>query len=94
MAGLLSNLVGNFVEGIQKTKCKYGDDSKTCEKCGVKYKVDLIEYKFLCRNKKCQKHFDEDLKKHLPIYTDFLNMISASLLCSSKEVFTHMNMYD
>ena len=63
MAGLLSNLVGNFVEGIQKTKCKYGDDSKTCEKCGVKYKVDLIEYKFLCRNKKCQKHFDEDLKK-------------------------------
>ena len=92
MAGLLSNLVGNFVEGIQKTKCKYGDDSKTCEKCGVKYKVDLIEYKFLCRNKKCQKHFDEDLKK--TIYTDFLNMISASLLCSSKEVFTHMNMYD
>ena len=62
MAGLLSNLVGNFVEGIQKTKCKYGDDSKTCEKCGVKYKVDLIEYKFLCRNMKYQKHFDEDLK--------------------------------
>ena len=68
MADSLSNLVGNFVEGIKKTKCKYGDDSKTCEKCGDKYKVDLIECKFLCRNKKYHKTFWWGFKKNICQY--------------------------
>ena len=57
MASSLSNLVNNVAGGIHKIKCKYGQDDKKCETCGIKYKVcgcccecinikdDLIDYK-------------------------------------------------
>ena len=34
----LSNLVNNVAEGIHKIKCKYEDNDKKCETCGIKYK--------------------------------------------------------
>ena len=39
MASSLSDLVDNRAEGIHKVKCKHGHDNKTCETCGIKYKV-------------------------------------------------------
>ena len=62
MASSLSNLVNNLFDGIHEIKCKYGQDDKKCETCGIKYKycncslehrnfeVDLIEYRCLCCN--------------------------------------------
>ena len=75
MASSLSNLVNNLFERIHKIKCKYGNDDKKCQTCGIKYKYcdcflagtkfkdHLIEYKCLCLNKNCQQKFDEKLKK-------------------------------
>ena len=31
----LSNLVNNLSERIHKIKCKYGNDDRKCETCGV-----------------------------------------------------------
>ena len=71
MASSLSNLS----EGIHRIKCKYGQNDKKCETCGIKYKYcdcfleytnfkdDLIEYKCLSCNKSCQRKFDEKLKE-------------------------------
>ena len=65
MASYLSNLINNFSEGIHKIKCKFGQNDKKCETCGIKYKYcnffleyinfkdDLIEYKCLLCNKNC-----------------------------------------
>ena len=51
----LSNLVNNISEGVHKIKCKYGQNDKKCETCGItfkhcncfpeymNFKVDLIE---------------------------------------------------
>ena len=36
MTSSLSNLVNNLFEGIHKIKCKYGNDDKKCETCGIK----------------------------------------------------------
>ena len=68
MVSLLSNLVNNLSEKIHKIKCKFGQDNKKCETCGIKYnycdclleyasfKDDLIiKYKCLCYNKYYQK---------------------------------------
>ena len=75
MTSSLSNLINNHSEGIHGIKCKYGHDDKKCETCGIKYKYFdcfleyanlkdyLIEYKCLLYNKKCQREFDEKLKK-------------------------------
>ena len=75
MASSLSNLVNNLFEGIHRIKCKYGHDDKKCETCRVKcqhcncflecmnFKVSLIEYKCLCRNKNYQRKFYEKLKE-------------------------------
>ena len=38
MTSSLSNLVNNLAEGIHKIKCKYGQDDKKCETCGIKKK--------------------------------------------------------
>ena len=74
MVSSLSNLVNNLSEGIHRIKCKFRNDDKKCETCGIKYKycdyflectifkVDLIEYKSLCYNKNYQQKFDEKLK--------------------------------
>ena len=72
MASSLSNLVNNLAEGIHKTKCKYKNDDKKCEKCGIKYKnfECFLEYtnfkdnliKCKCLSKK-KKKIDESLKK-------------------------------
>ena len=35
MASLLSNLVNNLAEIIHEIKCKYGQDNKNCETCGI-----------------------------------------------------------
>ena len=35
MASSSLNLVNNFAEGIHKIKCKYGNDDKKCETCGI-----------------------------------------------------------
>ena len=57
MTSSSSNFVNNLSERIHKIKCKYGNDDKNCETCGIKYKYcgcfleyadfkeDLIEYK-------------------------------------------------
>ena len=47
MASLLSNLVNNIAEGIQKIKYK-NEHNKKCEACGITYKL-LTEqcYEFL-----------------------------------------------
>ena len=51
----LSNLVNNISEGVHKIKCKYRQNDKKCETCGItfkhcncfpeymNFKVDLIE---------------------------------------------------
>ena len=36
MASSLSNLVSNLSDGIHRVKCKFGNDDKKCEKCGIK----------------------------------------------------------
>ena len=38
MTKSLSNLVNNLTERIHKIKCKYGNDNKNCETCGIGYK--------------------------------------------------------
>ena len=57
MASSLSNLS----QGIHRIKCKYGQNDKKCETCGIKYKYcdcfleytnfkdDLIEYKVVTK---------------------------------------------
>ena len=74
MATSLSNLVNNPSERIHRIKCKFRDDDKKCERCGIKYKhCDcffeytnfedcLIEYKCLSCNKSYRRKFDEKLK--------------------------------
>ena len=39
MASSLSNLVNSLSEKIDKIKCKYGDDDKKCETCGITYEI-------------------------------------------------------
>ena len=64
MASSLSNLVNNLSEGIHIIKCKFGNDNKKCETCGIRFKYynccleyinfkdNLIEYKCLhCKKK-------------------------------------------
>ena len=51
MTSLLSHLVNNFSKGVHRTKCKFGNDDKKCESCGIKYKykrIQITEYKYLC----------------------------------------------
>ena len=38
LKSLLSNLVNNLAEGIQKIRCKYRHDNKKCEEFGIKHK--------------------------------------------------------
>ena len=59
MTSSLSNLVNNLAEGFHTIKCKYEQDDKKYETCGIKYKdwnwfleytsfkLNLIEYKCL-----------------------------------------------
>ena len=75
MASSLSNLVNRLSEGVHRIKCKYGNDDKKWETCGIKYKYcncfvdctnfkyDLLGYKCLYRNNNYQQKFDEKLKK-------------------------------
>ena len=71
MASSFLNLVDNLSEGIHRIKCKFGHNDKKCETCRIKYKccncfleytnfkVDLIEYKCLC----CDKKYKTSLTK-------------------------------
>ena len=73
----LSNVVNNLSEGTHRIICKFGDDDKNCETCGIKYNYcdcfleyihfdlidDLIEYKCLCCNKNYLHKFDENLRE-------------------------------
>ena len=47
MASSLSNLVNNLSERIHKIKCKYENNDRKCETCGIKYKYCncFLEYK-------------------------------------------------
>ena len=38
MASLLSNLVNNLSDGLQRTKCNLEHNDQKCETCGIKYK--------------------------------------------------------
>ena len=38
MASSLPNLVKNLSEDIHIIKCKFGNDDKKCETCGIKYR--------------------------------------------------------
>ena len=46
MTSSISSLVDNLAEGINKIKCKFGDDNKKCELCEIKYKgsESCLEY--------------------------------------------------
>ena len=46
MTSSISSLVNKLPEGINKIKCKFGDDNKTCELCEIKYKgsESCLEY--------------------------------------------------
>ena len=46
MTSSISSLVSNLAEGINKIKCKFGDDNKTCKLCEIKYKgsESCLEY--------------------------------------------------
>ena len=75
MAISLWNLVKHFAEEIHKVKCKYENNDKKYETCGIKkkdseccliytgFKYDFTEYKFLCCNKNDPKVFDKNLEK-------------------------------
>ena len=51
----------------------------------------LIEYKCLCFNRNFQKSLIKTLRIDLPIHTNFLSIISITLLCCCEKMFTHMN---
>ena len=75
MASLLSSLVNNLSERIQRIKRKFVHGEKKCETCWIKpkhcdcflpyinVKDNLIEYKCLNCNKNCQRKLDEKLKE-------------------------------
>ena len=106
MTNPLSNLVNNLPDRIHKIKCKYGNNAKKCETCGIKYKDcdcfleytnfkdDLIEYKCLCHKKNYQKKSDENLKKNdFLIHINFLTVISLRLFYCCEKVFILMNIW-
>ena len=37
MTSLLSNLINNLFEGINRVKCKYRENDKNCETCRTEY---------------------------------------------------------
>ena len=86
LASSLSNLANNLAEEIHKINYKYGNDDKTCEIFGIKYKDcdyyleyknvkdDLIEDNCLCCNKNYQNKFDEILKKRFTNTYIFSNL--------------------
>ena len=107
MASLLFNLVNNLVEGIHKIKCKYGQDNKKRETCGIIYtececsleytdvKDDLIEYVCLCPKKNYQKKFKENLKKQAANADKYFNhAVNKVILLLEKGVYPYKNMDD
>ena len=72
MVSSSSNLINNLSEGIQKTKCKLGQDYGKCQTCRIKckycgcfleyanFKDNLIDYQFLCCNKIINKSLIEN----------------------------------
>ena len=104
MVSLLSNLLNNIFERIHRIKCKYGNDDKKYETCGIKYKYsncflqytsskgDLIEYsKCLCCNKFYQQKFDEKLKEQFLNTCNILTMITISFFYYREKVFIVVN---
>ena len=96
MASLLSKLVNNHSEGVNRVKCKFGGDGKKGETCGIKYKYcecfleysnfkdDLKEYKCLC----CSKNYP---RNDFLIHTYFLTATIISLFYCCEKVFILMN---
>ena len=105
MASSLLNFVNTYSEGIHRIKCKFGDDDKKCETCGIRYKYcncfleyktlkdDLIEYKCLYCNKNYQHKFDEKLNKRFLKHTNFLTSTIISLFYYCKKSFILMNIW-
>ena len=42
MASSFSNLVHDLYEGTHRIKCKFGQNDKKCETCGIKYKYCAV----------------------------------------------------
>ena len=106
MASLLSNLVSNLAEGIHKIKCKYGNNDKKCQTCGIKnknwdyfleyisFKGNFKKYKFICCNKNYQKQFGENLKKWFFNRYKFLNHdINKFILLLQKDIYPYQYMH-
>ena len=102
-----SNFVNNLSERIHKIKCKYGNDDKNCETCGIKYKYcgcfleytdfkeDLIKYKCVCCNANYQKKFDEKLKEPFFNRCSFFNHDNKKfILLLQKGVYPNKYMDD
>ena len=58
MASSLSNFAKHLAQGIHGSRCTYGYDNKTFEKCGIKYKdcecyVEYINSKYYSLILKC-----------------------------------------
>ena len=105
MARSLSNLLNNLSEGIHRIKCKFGQDDKKCETCGIKYnycacfleyinfKDDLIEYKCLCCNKNYQHRFDEKLKERFFNRNGISNHDNNEFILLLQKVFILINIW-
>ena len=69
MASLLTNLVDNLAQGIQKINGKYGHGKRKCEECSIKYKDYECFLKYAnvesvhVVTRITKKKSDEDLKK-------------------------------
>ena len=75
MASSLSNLVNNLLEGIHQIKCKFGNNDKRCEKCGIIYKY-------------CDSFLDDFLDCFKANFKD--DLIEYKCLCCNKIISTSL----
>ena len=107
MASSLSNVVNNLSDRVHKIKCNYGHDDENCGICGFKYKYfnlflgytnfkdDLLEYKYLCRNKNYQYKFHKNLRERFfNTYKFYNNDNNKFILFLRKGVYTYGYMDD
>ena len=93
MARSLSNLINNLYDGVHKIKCKYKNDDKKCEICGINYKYcdcfrEYINFVTKIINKSLMK-----IKETILNYIQILIMITISLFHCCKKVFILMNIW-
>ena len=92
MTSSLQNLVDNISEGIHKIECT--NSNRCCLIC-KSFKDSLIEFKYFCCNKNCQKTFHEKLKKRfVNTYTFANHDINKLIVLLQKDVYPYEYMDD